>query len=154
MTSVKPKKRVFRTPKQLLQWVLKSLNAHISKYWFSQNGAFVWLAWVVPGLLGVFLSVFECFWVFLSVFECFWVFLSVFECFWVKKKKIELFWRASNGSWPKKKTGLCRFLTQKQHGPNHSGDHFWTFGSILEYEWRLWSPKNVQNSFYTGFWNR
>ena len=61
MTSVKPKKRVFRTPKQLLQWVLKSLNAHISKVLFSQNGVFVWVARVVRGMLGVFLSVFECF---------------------------------------------------------------------------------------------
>ena len=64
MTSVKPKKRVFRTPKQLMGF--ESLNAHISKYLFSQNGVFVWLARVVPGLLGVFLSG-----VFLSVFECF-----------------------------------------------------------------------------------
>ena len=59
MTSVKPKKRVFRTPKQLLQWVLKSLNAHISKYLFSQNEAVVWVTRVVPGILGVCLSMFE-----------------------------------------------------------------------------------------------
>ena len=59
MTSVKPGKRVFRTPKQLLQWVLKSLNAHISKYLFSQNGAVVWVIRVVPGILGVCLSMFE-----------------------------------------------------------------------------------------------
>ena len=59
MTSVKPKKRVFRTPKQRLQWVLKSLNAHISKYLFSQNGAVVWVIRVVPGILGVCLSMFE-----------------------------------------------------------------------------------------------
>jgi len=59
MTSVKPKKRVFRTPKQLLQWVLKSLNAHISKYLFSQNGAVVWVIRVVPGIVGVCLSMFE-----------------------------------------------------------------------------------------------
>ena len=38
---------------------------------------------------------------------------------------------------------LCRFLAQKQHGPNHSRDHYWTFGSTLEHEWRLWRPKNV-----------
>ena len=76
MTSVKPKKHVFWAREQLLHWVLESLNAHISKYWFSRNWVFAWLARVVPSLLGVFLSVFECFWVFLSVFECFWVFLS------------------------------------------------------------------------------
>ena len=33
------KKTCFRMPKQLLQEVLESLNAHISKYLFSQNGA-------------------------------------------------------------------------------------------------------------------
>ena len=59
MTSVKLQKRVFRTPKQLLQWVLESLNAHISKYLFSQNGAVVWVIRVVPGILGVCLSMFE-----------------------------------------------------------------------------------------------
>ena len=61
MTSVKPKKRVFRTPKQLLQWVLKSSNAHISKYLFSQNGAVVWVTRVVPGILGPLIEGFSCF---------------------------------------------------------------------------------------------
>ena len=35
------------------------LNAHISKYLFSQNGAVVWVTRVVPGILGVCLSMSE-----------------------------------------------------------------------------------------------
>jgi len=141
MTSVKPKKRVFRTPKQLLQWVLKSLNAHISKYWFSQNGVFVWLAWVVPGLLGVFLS----------VFECFWVFLSVFECFWVKKKIVELFLRALNGSWPKKKRVFVDFWPKNNMVPIILGTiaellaAFWSMNDVCE------AQKMSKTAFTLGF---
>ena len=50
----------FGRQNSFLQWVLTSLNAHISKYLFSQNGAVFWVTRVVPGILEVCLSMFEC----------------------------------------------------------------------------------------------
>ena len=143
----------FSDAKQLLRWVLESLNAHISNCLFSQNGAFVWLAWVVPGLLGAF---FECFWVFLSVFECFWVFLSVFECFWVPKTQFWAIWKGLPKGFGQKTRFLVIFWP-KNMVPNRSRDHCWTLTLLWSMNDVYEAPKmcfsDAKNSFYNGFWN-
>ena len=58
----------------------------------------------VPGILGVFLSVFECFGVFWSVFEPKTPILSYFE-------------GISKGGLGQKTPIFAQFLAQKQHGP-------------------------------------
>ena len=47
------------------------------------------------------------------------------------------------GDFGQKTRFLVNFWPQNNMVPNHSRDHCWTFGSSLEHEWRLRSPKNV-----------
>ena len=59
MTSVKPKKRVFSDAKTAFTMGFEIFKRSYLKIFISQNGAVVWVTRVVPGILGVCLSMFE-----------------------------------------------------------------------------------------------